>query len=149
MTATYTNQPGTRPIDTVRLEIDDRDTTAAMLTDEEIQYAIDSNSHILLAAAACADQVAVKFAGDPSSKQVGDLNISYGAGRSAEYATLARRLRARAARKAGSKVYAGGVTSSDRDVRAGDTSLTQPTFTMGQMDHDGTGTDVDRGVIDY
>ena len=40
MTATYTNDPTNRPIDRVRLEIDDRDTipeTDALLTDEEIQ----------------------------------------------------------------------------------------------------------------
>ena len=36
MTATYINDPTNRPIDTVRFEVDDRDTDNAALSDEEI-----------------------------------------------------------------------------------------------------------------
>lgn len=119
MTATYTNQPGTVDIDTVRHEIDDKDTSSAMLTDEEIQYYIDSNSHILLAAAAAATNVAGRFASDPKSKKVGDLTISYGAGgQSAAYKDLAKSLRSKVYRKAGANIHAGGISRTGENTDA-------------------------------
>ena len=151
MTATYTNQPGTRNIDTVRAEIDDKDCipeTDAQLSDEEIQYLIDSNNHILFAAAAAADMVAGKYASDPASKKVGDLSITYDSGgRAASYTTLAATLRRRAAVKAGSKVYAGGLSQADKTTQETDTDRVQPVFTMGQDDSDSRSEE--RGLIDY
>jgi len=151
MTATYTNQPGTRPIDTVRFEIDDKDCipeTDALLSDEEIQYLIDTHSHVLFAAAAACDAIATKYADSQTSKMVGDLQVNYGS-KAAEYTSKAKTLRARAARKAGSSIYAGGISKGDKDTMKADTDRVQPSFTIGGMDHDGTNTDVDRGVIDY
>ena len=152
MTATFTNAPGTRDVDTVRVEIDDRDCdpeTDALLSDEEIQYFIDTNSHILLAAAAAADSVAIKFASDPKRKKVGDLDIDYGeGGRSGAYRDMAAKLRARAVRKA--PTVATGTTISGHDAAAADTDKTQPSFTVGMDDNpESGGTHTDRGVMDY
>lgn len=153
MTATYTNQPGTRPIDTVRFEIDAKDCTTettALISDEEIQYLIDNNRHILLAAAAAAEAVAAKYTGTPTSKMVGDLQVSYGSGKATEYTALAKSLRNRAYRKAGAHVYAGGLTESDKDRIESDSDRVDPVFTLGGMDHEGTDRgDYERGVIDY
>jgi phosphoribosylamine-glycine ligase len=154
MTATYTNRPGVRDIDTVRREIDDRDCdpeTDALLSDEEIQYYIDSNSHILLAAAAAAESVAMTFASDGATKQVGDLRIDYGTeGRSASYTTMADKLRKRAYKKAGANIYAGGVSQSDKTAIESDTDRVQPVFTIGMDDPIGSSaTETDRGIIDY
>ena len=151
MTATFTNAPGSRPVDTVRVEIDDTDCvpeTDALLSDESIQYFIDTNSHILLAAAAAADAVAVQFASEAKSKKVGDLEVDYGEGRSASYKAMAKALRARAYRKAPMVVT--GTTITGHDAAAADTDKTQPSFTVGMDDNPETdGTNTDRGVMDY
>ena len=153
MTATFTNAPGTRPIDTVRVEIDDIDCvpeTDAMLSDESIQYFIDTNSHILLAAAAAAEAVAGKFADSPSRKKVGDLEVSYGdsGGKTVSYLSLAKSLRARAYRKAGANVYAGGVSKSDKDSIESDSDRVPVVFSVGMDDNPESGGS-DRGIIDY
>ena len=152
MTATYTNQPGTRAIDTVRFEIDDKDCTPetdAALSDEEIQYLIDTNSHILLAAASAADTIAALHADGISKKSVGDLNIEYGdGGRAVQYAAMAQTLRRRAARKASG--YAGGISHDDKKAMRDDTDRVEPSFELGI--HDNLGDAVNsgvRGVIEY
>ena len=151
MSATYTNQPGIRDIDTVRFEIDDKDCipeTDAALSDEEIQYLIDTNSHILLAAAAAADAVSGLYADGVSKKSVGDLSIDYAnGGQSQQYASLAKQLRRRAARKASG--YAGGISVADKDAMRDETDRVQPVFEMGMHDSPGTSLVGDRGVIDY
>ena len=144
MTATYTNQPATRPIDTVRFEVDDRDTipdTDAVLSDEEIQYLIDTNTHILFAAAAAAEAIGSKFASEAASKKVGDLEIDYGDGQAASYSALAAGLRSRARRKAGVGVYAGGISKTDKDVAEADTDRVPSPFTIGMMNNPATAVD--------
>ncbi len=139
MSASYTNDPTNRPIDRVRLEIDDRDTTVeadALLTDEEIQYYIDSHSHILLAAAAAADQLSAKFAGDPKKKKVGDLEIDYGLeGRSLTYKLVAMRLRGQVARRGGANLFAGGLSKAKKRTERAKADKVQPSFTIGQDDN--------------
>ena len=136
MTATYTNQPGTVPIDTVRLEVDDKVASDAVLTDEEIQYFIDNANHILLASADAAEAIATKYAGDPKSKTVGDLELSYGdTGRAATYSELAKSLRARANRKVGASIYAGGISKADKAAQRADTDRVDPVFTVGMDDN--------------
>ena len=139
MTATYTNLPGTVPVDTVRFLVDDRDTipaTDAALSDEEIQYFLDQANHVLLAAADAAEAIATKYAGDPKSKQVGDLEISYGdTGRAATYKELAASLRSRARRKVGASIYAGGISLADKKANDADTDRVDPVFTVGMHDN--------------
>ena len=138
MTATYTNQPGTRPIDTVRFRVDDRDTipeTDAALSDEEIQYLIDTSTHILTAAAAAADAIAGQYATAAKSKKVGDLEVDYGKGQAAEYVALAKSLRAEVSKKAGAAVYAGGISKSDKATAEADTDRVPSVFTLGAMDN--------------
>ncbi len=152
MTATYTNDPSGRPIDRVRLEIDDRDTTIeanALLTDEEIQYYIDSHPHILLAAAAAADQLAAKFAGDPKTKKVGDLEIDYGTeGRSATFKAVAEKLRTQVAKRTGG--FAGGLSRSKKVTARVDLDRVQPPFRIGQDDTPGsTGSRNGTGINDF
>ena len=135
MTATYINDPENRPIDTVRFEVDDRDTDNAALSDEEIQYLIDNSNHILLACAAAADAIGAKYASEVESKQVGDLRIAYGSGGvAASYGALAKMLRLRAVRKAGASLYAGGLSKAAKTTVALDTDRVQSEFTVGMDD---------------
>ena len=136
MTASYTNDPANRPIDRVRLEIDDRDTipeTDALLTDEEILFFIGDNPHILFASAAAADAIGAKFASDAKSKKVGDLEIDYGDGQAASYTALAKGLRTRAKGKAGA--YGGGLSKADKKTADTDPDRVLSPFRMGMHDN--------------
>ena len=147
MTATYINDPTNRPIDTVRFEVDDRDTDNAALSDEEIQYLIDSTNHVLLAAAAAADAIGAKYSSEVESKQVGDLRIAYGTGGVASsYGSLAKALRLRVARKAGSKIYVGGLSKTAKTAVKADTDRVQSEFEVGMDDSEPT---AERGLVDY
>ena len=150
MTATYTNQPGVRPIDTVRFEIDDKDTipeTDAMLSDEEIQYLIDSSRHILLAAASAAEAVATKFSDEASEKTVDDFTLKFSGGGQAEsYTARAKSLRDRAYRTVGGKVYAGGISESDKRGMEQDTDRVDSAFTIGMDDNVAAG---ERGISEF
>ncbi len=147
MSATYTNQPGTIDVDTVRFEVDDRDTANAVLSDEEIQYLIDGNNHILLACAAAADAIGAKYASEVESKQVGDLRVAYGQGGvAASYGLLAKALRLRAVRKAGAKIHAGGLSKAEKTAVALDTDRVQSEFTVGMDDNVAEG---ERGLDGY
>ncbi len=147
MTATYTNQPGVRDVDTVRLKVYDRDTTtasSAKLTDEEIQYFIDSNSHIDLAASEAALAISAKHAGEGTSKKVGDLMIE-GIGMS--YRDLAKSLRLKAPRTV--TPFAGGLSEAEKDAVDKDTDRPPADFERGMHDHERSGQTADRGVIDF
>ena len=139
MTATYSNDPANNQIDRVRLEIDDRDVTTetdALLTDEEILYYLDTHSNVLLAAAAAAEQLSAKFAGDPKKKKVGDLEIDYGSeGRSATFKAVAARLRAQVARRGGANLFAGGLSQAKKRTEKAKVDKVQPSFTIGQDDN--------------
>lgn len=148
MTATYTNDPGNRDIDTVRFEIDDRDTDNAQISDEEIQYLIDTHSHILLAASAAAGAIAATYASEAKQKTVGDLSINYGGeGRYATYKSLERSLRARVGRGAGAHLFAGGISKSDDKALTDNTDRVVPSFSIGKDDSDGYSES--RGIVDY
>ena len=145
MTATYTNQPGTRNVDTVRHLINDKNVTTeadALLTDEEIQFHIDTEPHIYIAAAEAATAIASTFAASETVKQVGDLRREFGTGRVATYHALAGRLRANAYRTV--TPFAGGLSEAEKTTGRQDTDRVDPAFTRGQHDHEGTrGDDLD------
>jgi hypothetical protein len=146
MTATYTNQPGTVDVDTVRHLISDKNVTSstnALLSDEEIQFHVDSEPHIYLAAAEAAVAVASKYGALETVKQVGDLRRGFGTGgRVAQYHDIAKRLRANAYR--GVTPFAGGLSKAGKETAAADTDRVDPVFVRGQMEHEGTrGDDLD------
>ncbi len=141
MTATYTNQPGTVDRDTVRHLIHDKnvtDPTNALLTDEEIQFHIDTEPHIYLAAAEAAIAIASKYGAAETVKSVGDLTRRFGpiGGRVTQYHDIAKQLRANAYRKV--TPFAGGLTKSGKRTARQDTDRVDPVFVRGQHDHDGT-----------
>ena len=143
MTATYTNQPGTVNVDTVRHLIHDKNVTSstnALLTDEEIQFHIDTEPHIYLAAAEAAIAVASKYGGAETVKEVGDLRREFGTGgRVAQYHEIAKRLRANAGRTA--VAFAGGLSEAEKTTGRQDTDRVDPAFVRDQMDHSGTASD--------
>lgn len=108
MAWTYTGNPGTVGIDTVRFHIGDTTQTANSLQDGEITYLIlQAAGDPLLATGPAADLWAGRFAGlSASSKSMGDLSISTDyAGQSERLYALGRRLRGRHAGVGGALIF--------------------------------------------
>jgi hypothetical protein len=139
MSATYTNDPTNRPIDAVRFYVNDKDCipeTDAALSDEEIQFLLNTNSSTLFAAADAANAIGAKYADDPESKDVGDFKLSYAdGGRSTTYGGLAKSLRLKAAKRVGGKIYAGGISHADKRAAESDPDRVQPSITIGMDDN--------------
>lgn len=64
MSFTYSDDDLSTDLAKVRLQIDDTVAASALLTDEEIQYAIDDEPNVVAAAARSAEFILAKFAKD-------------------------------------------------------------------------------------
>jgi len=138
MTATYTNNPENSQLDAVRMLIGDTNAASARLSDEEIQYFINTAGNLYLAAAYAVEAIMSVEGGGVTSKQVGDLKITYGgSGGASGLAALAKTLRLRAARTSGNP-FAGGISEGDRDTIESDTDRSKPAFTVGDTDNPGS-----------
>jgi hypothetical protein len=128
VSATYSGNPSSSPLDEIRFLIGDTDLTDPRLTDSEIQYNIvlvsGSNppppNKNFLAASYCAEAIAGKFS-RMVDKSVGDLHISYSQ-LAKQYSALSLRLRSRAA-LASVPVYVGGLSKADKDLQRHDKDL--------------------------
>jgi hypothetical protein len=137
-TFSYSFDPGGSDIDAVRFLT--RDTTDPPYnTDEEITWLISQEGNRYLAAAAAAEQIALKFS-TQATKTVGDLSISAG-DRAQQYAELSKSLRLRALRHSPPTPYQAGQTSDDKDTDRDDTDLIQPAFRRGVHDNPGVSRD--------
>jgi hypothetical protein len=78
MTWTYTGDPNVSDRDKVRFLVGDVSSTAeATLTDEEIEYLLESWPDVYEAARAAAEALAARYSGKATtSKSVGDLSLS-------------------------------------------------------------------------
>lgn len=117
MSWSYSGDPSSSDLDEVRFYLQDTDTNDQLLTDEEVQFVIDSLANVygsnLYAAAQCAERIAAKFAREVSISADG---VVTGLNELQEkYETLAASLRAQAESNlgAGAEVFAGGTLWSD------------------------------------
>jgi hypothetical protein len=103
MGSTYSQDPGTSDKDAVRFLIADTGPSFRM-TDEEIQWMIDSEGNLWCAAALACDKLTTMItSGGLSSKSVGGLSESYSTGSVEFYTTQAETFRSRC--KAGQTLY--------------------------------------------
>ena len=95
MTFSYSGNPGSSTRDLVRFLVQDTLAADAVFQNEEIDYLVTAWTDGYAAAVAAADIAAVKFSREADySKKVGDLSLSESfSGRSADYRTMADRLR--------------------------------------------------------
>lgn len=141
---TYTD-PATSARDAVRIRVGDTVSTNEQLSDAEISYFLTmegltstttpstSNDDAIDAAAArAADAIASKFAAKISSKSVIGISRTL-IDNVRSYRELAERLRSRHNYRANIKV--GGVDKSDMDDLDTDTTVIQPSFTIGGDDY--------------
>ena len=92
----YTGDPAVDNIAAVRFEVGDVVEGDYLLSDPEIQYALDREGSILKAAARCAESLAARFAreaGERTAQVTLDQSVKY-----RHYSMLARKLRNRSQR---------------------------------------------------
>lgn len=118
--------------DKVRFLVGDTDFEDQQIQDEEIGFALDQEGNYRSAAAVIAESLAAKYA-RLVDKSVGDLSISYSQ-RATQFAEVAKKLRSGASISL-AMPYAGGISVTDKESRANDTSKTSPAFKRGMNDN--------------
>mgnify|MGYP001583459089 CR=1 FL=1 len=102
--------------------------------DEEITYVLGEEPNVYYAAARVAELVVARLADGASSKSVGGLSISWGAGgESNHYRALAATLRARGSTH--QTPTAGGISVADKDSLEADTDRPLADVTRGAHDN--------------
>lgn len=118
----YSNNPASSSKDAVRFLIQDVNTSKQLVQDEEIEWAVDQEANIYMAAARVCRTLVLK-AGGQKRKRISDFDISYDP---TMYATLAGSLEARGA---GHQLpYCGGISIGDKLAQQSDTDAVSPSF---------------------
>lgn len=129
---TYSGDPSLSDRDAVRFYISDTDAANPLFYDGEIDYLLTQFPTALYAAAQAARSLAGKFAGQVTSKKVGDLALTY-AEKVKNYTALAASLQLQA-EQAGAQLYSGGTSKSDMAAVAADSNRVPQPFSRGQFD---------------
>lgn len=133
MTWTYSGNPASSNRDLVRFLIHDTDTTAQLLTDEEIDGLLTIEGSARGAAILAAGSLSARF-GRKASMSVGDLSINYGS-ISSFYGSLVASLR-RELVCSSARPYAGGQSIADKDTKEEDDDRVNPSFKRNMHDRD-------------
>ena len=123
----------TSALDQVRFILGDTVPSDPQLQDEEINFVLTQRSSVYGAAAMCCRSLATKYARSADEK-AGDSQVWYSQ-IAKGYALRAIELEAAAAASGTSVIpFAGGVSVTDANNRAGNLDLVQPQFNIGMMD---------------
>lgn len=118
----------TQALDQVRFRIGDTNSTAQLVSDEDIRLALTlASNNVLSAAVSVAESQAALATREGSMVKVGDFSINRGSQTEAGWLAIANNLRAQQARSAG--VFVGGQGVTDKQTRTDDTTITKPSFT--------------------
>lgn len=135
MTWTYTADPTSSDIDAIRLLIGDTVSTDPQLSDEELQWFLDTEGSVNGAAAAAVRSLIAKYA-RLVDKSVGDLSLSYSQ-RVAAYKALLATIERRQAIGSAAPVV-GGISRSRKDEVDADSDRVEPAFKRDQFAYPGT-----------
>tara|TARA_R100001143_G_scaffold57840_1_gene55326 strand:- start:298 stop:693 length:396 start_codon:yes stop_codon:yes gene_type:complete len=130
MTWTYNPASIGTDLAKVRLLIGDTDTNDQQMTDEEIQFFIDGEETIYMAAYRCALSLVAKFA-RMVDKEMGDLKL-LAAQRHRHYLQLAETLKQK---NVPGLPSAGGIYQSEKDTLNDNTDMVKPFFKRGMMEN--------------
>jgi hypothetical protein len=130
MTWTYNPESIGTDLAKVRLLVGDTDTSDQQLTDEEIQFFIDGEQTIYMAAYRCALALVAEYA-RKVDKEMGDLKI-LAAQRHRQYLQLAAELKKKNVPGIPS---AGGVYQTEKDTLTDNTNWVKPFFKRGMMEN--------------
>ena len=112
------------------MQIGDTDTNDQQLTDEEIQFFIDTEQTIFMAAYRCALSLVAEYA-RKVDKEMGDLRI-LASQRHRHYLRLANQLRQKNVPAIPS---AGGIYQTEKDTLTDNTNWVKPFFKRGMMEN--------------
>lgn len=127
MTWSYDGDPANSDLDAVRREIGDTNTNDQLLSNEEVNFALDQEGDSITAASArCCEWLMREYA-KQADKTIGQLNIMLSQ-KSARYEAMATKLRKKGIKSALAP-YVGGLSETERDTDEDDTDLIQPIFT--------------------
>ena len=130
MTWTYNSASIGTDLAKVRLMIGDTNTDDQQLTDEEIQFFIDTEQTIFMAAYRCALALVAEYS-RKVDKEMGDLKI-LAAQRHRHYLRLANELKKKNVPGIPS---AGGIYQTEKDTLTDNTNWVQPFFKRGMMEN--------------
>jgi len=126
----YSGEPGSSPKDAVRFEIPDRDASAPLLQDAEIEYALAQEGNDVLAAAAhCCEELSRELSLQADT-QFGSVKTSY-KDAAKNLAARAEELRKRAGGM--HAPFAGGLSQSEKESAESNTDRVASPFRLGQF----------------
>lgn len=139
MTWTYSGDPSSDEKDAVRFLIGDTDSDDELIQDEEINYLLDEEGAVKLAAARAAETIAAKFA-RKADRTIGDYSEKFSQ-KADNYFSLAKELEQQYDDDVSEKAmpYAGGISKTDKESRENNTDRVKPAFSKGMMDNDTEG----------
>lgn len=127
----YSGDPASSPTDAVRFWVSDRGPDVWQISNQEIDYTLTQYTNPLLAAAAIANEFAMKWA-LACDKAVGDLRLAYSQ-RSKMYQSLAKQLKQEGEQQ-GPQLFSGGTNLSEMCANAGNANINPQPFTQYQFD---------------
>ena len=126
----YGGDPSASFVDAVRYLIGDTGTTE-LVSDAEINYLRSTvGDNVLAVAAEAARNLSHKYAA-LVDQTVGKISVSYSQ-KAKQYQDLYNSLRRRAGQSG--RIYAGGISLSDKELDDDDSDRPAPAFTVGMMD---------------
>src|SRR5690606_25286855 len=136
MTWSYSGDPGLSAKDEVRFLVGDTDPDEQLVTDEEIEYALDQEGSVRAAAVVVCESIQAGLA-KKVDKAAGAVRVSLSQ-TADHYAKLCEQLRKRLALGSGAGAYAGGISRSDKKARRSNADRVEPAFRRGMHDNHGT-----------
>jgi hypothetical protein len=144
LTFTYSGDPSSSTIDSIRFEIGDTQDNQHLVEDAEILYAYAKEGTVLKAAARICTALAARFASREEFRgatiQTSKATIS------GKFLTLAKSLRARSLRSGG--ILMPALSETTKETHEQDTDIPQPSFKKGLMDNPDVETDDDSDYVD-
>ncbi len=134
MSWNYSGDPSSSDRDETRFHIGDTDCNDKLVSDEEIDFALSSQSAPRLAAAICLRHLATKFSRMVTHK-VGDISTNY-SDLAKQYAARAKELDPAGVSAASVNAVPifGGISNAQKQVYADDTDAVKPSFYKGAGD---------------
>jgi hypothetical protein len=129
----YTNDPANIPSDRVRFLVGDTNLSSPDLSDQEVDFLLeDEGNDARRAAARAAEALAARYTREAEEKTVGPLRLRSLTDKSKKYTALARTLWARVTKTA-AVPFAGGISATDKAMRADEGDRVHPMFAKDMM----------------
>lgn len=133
MSWSYSGDPNSSPLDNLRFSVGDTESTLPILSNEELTFVLNSNSGNIAQATLSTIYVILAKYARLKDETVGGLQAKYAQIYDHYHKMLQDRLSLNAAIAVdANSFYCGGISVSDKDSNAQNTSVVQPKFTKDQ-----------------